>query len=236
MRSCPGKLITFAGSTCLYSPGGLCTGNIQLPTVVLPNALPLAPSSAAKVVATEELGLDQVPPPAAKESAAKQEESATKADDADIHVDLWDTRVWSINLAAGGPLTSFRECFNNPAFLKRFSLEEPCPLAVLRHAMLSRWQRNIYLDLKVYMRDLLGPGWAGKLRGMPVGAAAYDVLNRVCRASFWEWTDGSALIFWRWPKPQQESAWRGYPAWVSDDLQDTADDNAEKVTPFSKKR
>jgi hypothetical protein len=68
------------------------------------------------------------------------------------------------------------------------------------------------------MQRKLGTDWALSLRNKPLGEITRNVLNRVCRASFWEWKDGSALIFWRWPEPQQQAAWAGYPIWVRDEL------------------
>lgn len=63
-----------------------------------------------------------------------------------------------------------------------------------------------------------GRNWPDKLRGDQLGDKICDTLTRVCKASFWEWCDGSALIFWRWSKDHQRAAIWGYPVRVTGTL------------------
>jgi hypothetical protein len=157
--------------------------------------------------------------PLSLEGENRQEETATKADDADIHVELWDNRVWGEGAAVIDQLHAFKMRFNHALFLRKFELQEPCSLAVLHHLAVSRWQRNIFLDLKAFMMCRFGRAWVDKVKGGHTGTKVRDALNRACRASFWEWKDGSALIFWpSWPDLQQDSACDGYPVWVTGEL------------------
>lgn len=90
----------------------------------------------------------------------RQEEKATRADDAAIPYDLWDNKIWGLGY----------------------------------HNADNRLKRN------------------------SASLGVLDVLHRVCWASFWEWCDGSALIYWRWPESQQLHARKGRPVWILSDL------------------
>jgi hypothetical protein len=67
---------------------------------------------------------------------------------------------------------------------------------------------------------------------------AIDAIYRVVRSSFWEWTDGSTLMFLRWPTEHVASALNGYPSWILGDLprycvpqrKEKSVDTANKVT------
>jgi hypothetical protein len=133
-------------------------------------------------------------------------------------VELWDNKVWSGCAGNIDQSLAFKTRFNHDSFQKKFELQEPSPLTVLRHGVLSRWQRNVFLDLKAYMLERFGQSWVDRISMSWVGSKVRDVLNRVCQASFREWKDGSALIFWRWPRSQQDAACNGYLVWVLDEL------------------
>jgi len=45
-----------------------------------------------------------------------------------------------------------------------------------------------------------------------------DALTRAAQSTFWEWCDGSTLLFWRWPAEHQESVLLGYPSWITGKL------------------
>jgi hypothetical protein len=72
------------------------------------------------------------------EGVGHPEETATKADDAEIPVVLWDARVWSGRDCQSGKCLVFRQHFNDSSFLRKFDLLEPYPLAVLQHAVFSK--------------------------------------------------------------------------------------------------
>jgi hypothetical protein len=45
--------------------------------------------------------------------------------------------------------------------------------------------------------------------------AGTDILYKICNSTWWNWTSGSTLIFWRWPKGEQQTAAPdGMKAWV----------------------
>ena len=65
------------------------------------------------------------------------------------------------------------------------------------------------------------------IRDVSVGAA---VLGQNCRASWWEWTGGSALIFWRWPTPAMiREAREGTPFFIQGSL--PANRRPQRVPP-----
>lgn len=45
--------------------------------------------------------------------------------------------------------------------------------------------------------------------------AGIDVMHRCCHSSFWEWTDGSRLIFWRWPAQFRQEARDGTKIFIT---------------------
>jgi hypothetical protein len=156
--------------------------------------------------------------PALEDPTARQEETATRADNAAIQVDLWNQRVWSGARIEPVVLENYINQHKHSVFLHKDDVATPCPLVVLRHLVLSMWQRNVYLDLKIHMLRTQGQNWVASLKATRVGNVVKDALSRVCRASFWEWQDGSSLIFWRWPQVHQEAACWGYPAWIQGEL------------------
>jgi hypothetical protein len=49
--------------------------------------------------------------------------------------------------------------------------------------------------------------------------AGTDVLYKLCNSNWWTWKTGSTLIFWRWPKGEQQlAAHDGMKAWVQGPL------------------
>jgi hypothetical protein len=49
--------------------------------------------------------------------------------------------------------------------------------------------------------------------------AGTDILYKICNSTWWNWTSGSTLIFWRWPKGEQRPAARdGMKAWAQGPL------------------
>jgi hypothetical protein len=49
--------------------------------------------------------------------------------------------------------------------------------------------------------------------------AGTDILYKICNFTWWNWTSGSTLIFWHWPKGEQRMAARdGMKAWVQGPL------------------
>eukprot|EP00957_Ditylum_brightwellii_P074659 5674301-Ditylum_brightwellii.AAC.1 len=49
-------------------------------------------------------------------------------------------------------------------------------------------------------------------------AAGVNAIARVANSTWWEWTEGSTLFFWRWVKSFQQKARGVSPLFVHDDL------------------
>jgi hypothetical protein len=70
------------------------------------------------------------------------QEKATKNDDADVTVDQWDSKVFS--LWGKNEVVLDRA----HAFLEKFGLD---PLTAIRKGALRRWQRNVYVSLRRFL-------------------------------------------------------------------------------------
>ena len=126
-------------------------------------------------------------------SAEDQEQDyskATKADDAKVDVSLWDRNV-SKFLGLQGKITP--------------ELARGCEL--LRGRMFSWWRKRITLECVQHLRV---QGWMK--RDVEAGR---ECIERAANSTFMEWTDGSRLFFWRWPKEFQEDARDGIRLWYS---------------------
>ena len=49
-------------------------------------------------------------------------------------------------------------------------------------------------------------------------SALQDTLPRVQADSWWEWEDGSAIFFWRWPLGYLVQPWEGVSSWIKEAL------------------
>ncbi len=211
LRAAPSKVLLLFGSQALSLSGGAAWSSAITPRVnlELSTHLPGSPTNESCEQAIEE---------SPRENLARQEEKATRADDVAIPYHLWDDRVWSLGLHSCVSVARFQQKFSsNELFFKRHQLDVPCPLHILRHWVMGRWQRNIYSDLLDFLRTRISEGWQDWDEKETLESAR-DVLQRVCHATFWEWKDGSALIFWRWPLNQQKIAMSGHPIWVKSPL------------------
>jgi len=143
--------------------------------------------------------------PAELEVWQQQFAKSVKADDAEIQVHLWDTRVWKRGFNAEAE-TAFRNRY------------QPCPLISLRRLLLRRWRRNVYLSFIKYLSLVYGTAYLEEIttnRELQADCGAgRECLWRVMESSWWEWTMGSRLLFWRWPKPHRVAARDGYPPYV----------------------
>jgi hypothetical protein len=130
---------------------------------------------------------------------------SVKADDAEIPIHLWDTRVW-------------RRGFNAAAVANFKRRYQCCPLTSLRQLLLRRWQRNVYLSFIKYLSLTYGTAY---LEEMTTNSelqadccAGRECLWRVMEANCWEWPMGSRLLFWRWSETHRLEARGGYPPYV----------------------
>ena len=192
--------------------------------------------TASKTLPTQQLSNINKPlllmPPAINESSNHDLENeyilsygnqAAKDDDATIPVALWNGYV-------------YRHFLHNQPYEP--SLQGKA-FDLLRAAMLSRYRQNIYKSFLNYIRNKYGKDWyavanqhrrqSGKrkrtpavqtqnasiLRDLQIGR---DALLRAINATYWEWSCGSTLFFWRWPSHVVEHARDGVPIYVEGKL------------------
>ena len=168
---------------------------------------------------------------------------ATKRDDAAPPTELWDQRIRLICPTPVGVLSFLRQRLM--AVMRRKMLTEFRGYMAATHgvnweSLLSadRRRRQLLLDSggdrkrqqRGEKEDRKGRKRAregkqptpietqrrAELRELVLDAeAGSDVLLKLCDASWWEWTGGSTLIFWRWPQGmQRQSARNGMTAWI----------------------
>ena len=85
-------------------------------------------------------------------------------------------------------------------------------LNVLRAWLLRLWRVSDRRSLLRYLKSDEVLDWELDLE------ASRDCLRRVGNASFWDWTDGTRLMFWRWPAPLRAWARDGLPVFRSGEL------------------
>ena len=126
-------------------------------------------------------------------------DKATKADDAEVQVELWNKRM-------------FKKCLRVP--YESDTHAKMCDM--MRRAMLRFYTRKIYTSFRKYLHQKHGKNVGSKYqqqlkrskkkltelrKDIIVGT---DALHRASGASYWEWTLGSTLFFWRWPEVYQK--------------------------------
>lgn len=135
--------------------------------------------------------------------AFKRTQAATKADDAEVPVELWDARVLP-ELSS-----SQRTAILEP--LRKFCLQ--WWRKNVRRSFI-RWFRGKYrkfvvnnsLNLKQIYRTKAA--WADWVAGR-------DCVRRCCLASWWDWDAGSRPLHWHWPLEYQQIIRDGLPPWFS---------------------
>jgi hypothetical protein len=126
---------------------------------------------------------------------------AVKADDAVVPTKLWDDRIWEG--------TRWDEEARR-RFLGRFG---SCPLDAIRKLAFQAWTRNVRLSFLSYMKGEHGETWASCPNGRKDREVGRECLWRVASSNWWDWTGGSTLFFWRWPKSIRRLAREGHPVW-----------------------
>jgi hypothetical protein len=114
---------------------------------------------------------------------------ATKNDDAEVRVDVWNRHL-QMGLEAS----------------IQFRLS-PTTLDVLREFFLRVWRRRL---TRSYFR------WEATMDApnkFDYRVAASDCILRACGATWWQWEDGSRPFFWRWPVDYQLIIREGLPPW-----------------------
>jgi hypothetical protein len=144
----------------------------------------------------------------------KRDVQAVKHDDAEVPVFLWNNR-----LIFTGP-TVWR-------LLPRRRLNKA--LEGFRLLALLRWKRNVLKSFIRYLKfnwahqwDLLQSGSAKDVKSIEFKFdldAGLDCLYYTSRSSWWEWNNGSRLLFWRWNWEFKVQARDGMEmCWVPDKL------------------
>jgi hypothetical protein len=143
-------------------------------------------------------------------------DKAAKDDDVDVAVMDWDKRILKPWVNDGTVTDRMKH------FEARFGTDV---LAVLRHAALRKWRRNLLWSFRRYMSSTYPLPWYLApvdqcIRGewhkdLQAGA---DCMRRAVGASWWDWDQGSRLFFWRWPTEARTWARDGLPIYHQPDL------------------
>jgi len=138
-----------------------------------------------------------------KERAYKRMQAATKADDAEVPTELWDSRI-----------------------LPQATLEQRCKiLSPLRNFFLRWWRKNVMRSFLTWFRQKYKNcvlGHTLNLKRIFRNKTAYrdwlagkDCIRRCSWATWWDWDVGSRPLHWRWPMEYQEAIRDGLPPWFS---------------------
>lgn len=142
--------------------------------------------------------------PMSEESTTSGFAKATKSDDAEVPVYIWNHYVmlaWNLERNRQGE----PEIEPGPAEEREFDR--------LRKVMLRWWRRNLTRSFISYLKLEYGPDWQhldSKELKLDLETGR-DAIHRACGASFFEWEDGSTLFFWRWHPEFRKSARDGVP-------------------------
>lgn len=135
------------------------------------------------------------------------ESTAIKADNAATQAELWNERIWSQNIHCTKTRKSFGERY-----------EGQCPLDTLRAGFLRVWRKRVLRSFLSYLQKEYGPLWRNIGHSQQDRVVGRDCIGHACHADWWEWTLGSTLFFWRWPKALRGLARDGHPQWVKGPL------------------
>jgi hypothetical protein len=130
-----------------------------------------------------------------------------KSDDASTPVHLWDDRIWDGVAVAAEAVAAFRNRFDGRS-----------PLEAIREFGIRYWRRRILCSLLTYLRESYGARWFENPAAAIDRSVGVDCVWRAASSSWWEWSQGSTLYFWRWPPALRSLAWDGHPLWVQGSL------------------
>lgn len=142
-----------------------------------------------------------------------QEKQQTKNDDAAVRISNWNRRVCD------------RLGYTYDAELHDSALDK------IRHLQL-RWYRHfkhgVIGSFRKYMVKEYGDDWMKEMQRVRrrkgethIGDreiikdydVGIDAIRRALGASFWEWDDGSTILFWRWPDTHRQELRDGLKVW-----------------------
>ena len=146
--------------------------------------------------------VDTEPSRALTQSTADRQErtrKATKADDAEVPVYLWNDRI-----------------IKNASELQAKALDS------FRKFCFRWWRKNICREFMGWYEKKHGRPPAMD-SGMTDEAkkdldAGRDCLTRCMNSTFWEWSAGSRPHFWRWPIDYQKQIRDGIPIWIKGEI------------------
>jgi hypothetical protein len=173
-----------------------------------------------------------------RESEEIRNKKATKSDDAPVPVELWNNEVARmLNTSMTPDLEILFDKFRNKllrlwkmrlrrefsrwfskkhkvnASLKKVSRRETDTVRIWlegkKEAKLAR--EELLKNYKVWWSKTYREGSTEKLKD---AAGGMDCIVRASATSYWEWTEGSRLFFWRWPPQYLKSARDGVPVRV----------------------
>jgi hypothetical protein len=127
---------------------------------------------------------------------------AVKADDAETPTFLWDDRIWTLG---------YHVPCQRSTHLRRFA--NRCPLTAIRDFSLRWWRRRVLKSLLGYLCNAHGPQWSHNPDARHEKEVGADCLRRAAGADWWEWRQGSTLMFWRWPEYARKLALEGHKPW-----------------------
>jgi hypothetical protein len=137
---------------------------------------------------------------------------ATKDDAAETQVSLWNDRVWRLGVHTQTTYDRFQQFMSRNSCPSRIRMF--CPLDSIRSFLLCYWRRRVTSSLLQYLRSTHGKNWSTAPAGEFEREVGRECLGRVAGASWWEWSAGSTLFFWRWAPSLRDMALYGHPVWT----------------------
>jgi hypothetical protein len=134
---------------------------------------------------------------------------AAKNDDASVNVDYWDLEVaslWKSDSHYQARLQLFLGAYGGAA-----------PMGSIRKLALRVWRRYVWKSLRRHLCRMYDINWEDRRSDFISSdlettlTATRDCISRCMHAEWWEWTQGSCLMFWHWPHESQK--------WARDGLQ-----------------
>ena len=222
LGSAPSKLlrtifVTF-GFPSLSIPGGVLSGvrsgdPSQPPievTLDVSNVATAAVTTATDNFAGENEDLWRLLDHGDKSGLADNRQKAAKNDDAPVPTILWDRLLWQ------NDIWSPKVWHQAATFL---ALRQSNPLDILRNSFfLPIWRKNIWRSWRAFYRKRRSSHDYPMEEEAADREGAAECLHYAARCSWWEWTGGSKLFFWRWPEDIRNLARDGMPTWITGDL------------------
>eukprot|EP00978_Attheya_sp_CCMP212_P008743 scaffold20529_cov53-Attheya_sp.AAC.4 len=126
-----------------------------------------------------------------------KEKKATKADDAEVPVDLWDDRIVHRVFGVNVSLARKEEITNGLNTIRKFALKF--------------WRLKVARDFRTWWIDYAEKEKKhGRVPRRELLDAGVEALRYAAGALWWQWDSGSAPFFWRWEEEFLEDLATGY--------------------------